>query len=62
MHMFDDDLPKPKKVLFTQADLTSLSVEELQTYIKQLDAEIARVQENIKSKDASRLAAEAAFK
>ncbi|HYC05594.1 MAG TPA: DUF1192 domain-containing protein [Azospirillaceae bacterium] len=56
----DDLVPakQPKKPL----DLSRLSIDELKDYIAAMEAEIARVREHIKSKQASLDAAAAFFK
>jgi uncharacterized small protein (DUF1192 family) len=58
----DDDLPKPAKSLLVPPVLDMLGIDELQAYITALQAEIARVQGVIASKDAHRQAAAAFFK
>jgi uncharacterized small protein (DUF1192 family) len=58
----DEDLPKPAKSLLVPPVLDMLGIDELQTYIAALQAEITRVQGVIASKDAHRQAAAAFFK
>lgn len=60
--LFDDDMPTPKKAVFTPADLEKLSIDELEAYIETLKGEIKRVQANIETKSNSKAAAEAFFK
>ena len=57
-----DDLPKPKKDVFTPRDLTDLSISEIIEYIDDLQNEIIRAQNNMKKKTASQNAAESFFK
>ncbi len=59
--MFNDDLPTPKKVLFTPANLDGLSVDELEEYIDALKAEIVKVQTNMKAKSDWKSQADALF-
>lgn len=56
-----DDLPRPKTNEFPK-NIVDLSVEELQAYITELEAEIARVRVDITKKQASRDAAASVFK
>jgi uncharacterized small protein (DUF1192 family) len=58
----DEDLPPRPKKLLTPPVLDSLGVEELRAYIADLEAEIARVQEAIKSRQAHAAAAALFFK
>jgi uncharacterized small protein (DUF1192 family) len=58
----DDDLPKPAKTLLVPPLLDSYGIEELNAYIADLEAEIARVKAKIAVKDAHRSAAAAFFK
>jgi uncharacterized small protein (DUF1192 family) len=60
--MDDDTLPKKKPVHEIGQDLSLLSVKELGDRIALLREEIARLEANMKSKDASRSAAEGVFK
>lgn len=60
--MIFDDLPQPKKNVFTPCDLTQMSVDEITDYINQLETEITRAQEDIAKKLASKSAAESVFK
>lgn len=60
--MDDDTLPKKKPVHEIGQDLSLLSVKELGDRIALLREEIARLEANMKSKDASRSAAENVFK
>lgn len=56
----DEDLPRnqPRK----PRDLSRMSVDELREYVAALQAEIARVEQAIQSKQSVREAAEAFFK
>ena len=58
----EDDKPKKKISHEIGQDLTLLSVQELRERIELLTAEIARLEADIKSKQASRSAAEVFFK
>ncbi len=60
--MFNDDLPTPKKTLFTPAVFDGLSVDEIEDYIKLLEAEIARAKSDILKKSDWKTQAEALFK
>lgn len=62
MALFDDEPVKPKRVHEIGQDLALLSVEELNERIGQLRGEIARLEEELKSKGVTRLAAEALFR
>lgn len=56
-----DDL-EPKKQPKPKKNLEELSIEALHDYIAELEEEIARTRDSIKSKEAARLGAEAFFK
>ena len=58
----EDDRPKKKISHELGQDLTLLSVEELRERIELLKTEIARLEADIKGKQASRSAAEVFFK
>ena len=58
----DEDLPKKKPAYEIGQDLALLSAGELRATIDALKAEIARIEEILDSKSASRDAAEAFFK
>lgn len=58
----DEDLPKPAKSLLVPPVLDMLGVDELQTYIVALEAEITRVKAVISTKNAHKQAAAAFFK
>ncbi|MBI4273321.1 MAG: DUF1192 domain-containing protein [Rhizobiales bacterium] len=60
--MNDDELPKKKPTHEIGQDLSLLSVKELGDRIALLHEEIARLEANMKSKNASRSAAEGVFK
>jgi len=60
--MDDEDRPKKKIAHEIGQDLTLLSVAELRERIELLKSEIARLEADIKSKQASRSAAENFFK
>jgi len=58
-----DDLPVAKKTTHDfPRDLENMSINDLELYISDLQAEIARVQTDISGKKASQEAAAAAFK
>ncbi len=57
-----DDLPKPKPSMVIGESLESISLAELEQRIKALEAEIARVRDEINRKQASKSAADAFFK
>ena len=58
----EDDRPKKKIAHEIGQDLTLLSVAELRQRIELLQSEIARLENDIKGKQASRSAAESFFK
>jgi uncharacterized small protein (DUF1192 family) len=58
----DDDRPKKKIAHEIGQDLTLLSVEELRERIALLKEEIARLEANVTSKQASRASADTFFK
>ncbi len=58
----DDDLPRPKPARLQPLLLDPLGVAELQAYIGELQAEIARAEADIKKNGAHRNAADAFFK
>ena len=58
----EDDRPKKKITHELGQDLTLLSVQELHERIELLKTEIARIEADIQSKQASRSAAEVFFK
>ena len=60
--MFLDDTPPRKKTGFEKLKLVDMSVTELKEYITELQGEIARVEEDIKKKNASIAAAASIFK
>lgn len=60
--MFLDDTPPRKKSGFEKLNLVDMSVAELKDYIAELQTEIARVEEDIKKKNASIAAAASIFK
>ena len=57
---WDDLDPKPKKA--TPLDLSLLSIEDLQNRIQEYQAEISRMEEAIRAKEAQRSSADALFK
>ncbi|MDI4664662.1 DUF1192 domain-containing protein [Xanthobacter autotrophicus] len=61
MPMDDDALPPPREPLVA-ADISRLSVDEIEQRIADLRAEIARLEAALEAKRASRAAANAAFK
>jgi len=58
----DDDLPVAPRESAPGADLSRLSVGEIEERITALKAEIVRLEETLAKKTASRAAAEAAFR
>ncbi|MEP9372846.1 DUF1192 domain-containing protein [Mesorhizobium sp. KR1-2] len=62
MAIFDDEPKKPAATHVVGQDLSLLSVAELAERIAQLKAEIARLEVELKAKDATKNAAEALFK
>jgi uncharacterized small protein (DUF1192 family) len=60
--MFEDDTPAPRPARLEKLALDRLSVSELQDYIAELRAEIARVEADITKKSHHRDAAEAFFR
>lgn len=60
--LFDDEPKKPARVHEIGQDLSLLSVGELRERIERLKAEIARLEQELNSKGASKSAAEALFK
>jgi len=56
-----DDL-EPRKQKPKPKDLEALGVEELEAYIEELEAELARVREKLAAKTAYRSGAESLFK
>jgi len=60
--MFDDEDPKPKPRRLEPLRLDSLGVAELESYIDELRAEIARAESDIVRKRGHRGAADALFK
>ena len=62
MALFDDDRSKPKRAHEIGQDLALLSVGDLDERIGILKAEIARLQADKTTKQATRMAAESLFK
>ena len=62
MAVFDDEPKKPARVHEIGQDLSLLSVGELNERIMQLRDEIARLEEELKSKGTTKQAAEALFR
>jgi uncharacterized small protein (DUF1192 family) len=58
----DTDELEPRKPIVKPSDLSALSVEELKTYIQDLESEIQRAQKAIDGKTKHRSSAEAFFK
>jgi uncharacterized small protein (DUF1192 family) len=58
----EDDLPRPKPARLTKQLLDPFGVAELNEYIGELEAEIARVRAEIARKQTHRSAADAFFK
>ncbi|TAN50379.1 MAG: DUF1192 domain-containing protein [Rhodospirillales bacterium] len=59
--MDTDDL-EPRKPIVKPTDFSTLSVEELKTYIQDLETEIKRAQAAIDAKQSHRMGAESFFK
>lgn len=59
---WDEDLPKKRPAYELGADLSTLSLEELQHYLTVLDAERQRVEAMVAAKKASQDAANSVFK
>ncbi|MEP9399137.1 DUF1192 domain-containing protein [Mesorhizobium sp. KR2-14] len=62
MAIFDDEPRKPTAQHVVGQDLSLLSVGDLAERIAQLKAELARLEAELKSRDATKNAAEALFK
>jgi uncharacterized small protein (DUF1192 family) len=62
MASWDDDLPKPKPQVIVGADLSNLSVADLEERIAALRSEIERVEAEMRTKKARAAAADALFK
>lgn len=60
--LIDDDLPRPKPQRFTKPALDLWGVEELEAYIGELRAEIARAEADILRKQSHRSVADAFFR
>jgi uncharacterized small protein (DUF1192 family) len=58
----DEEELEPRRKRAQPRDLTLLGIEELETYIAELEAEIARVRIEISAKRGQRRGAEALFK
>ncbi|MEM1198312.1 MAG: DUF1192 domain-containing protein [Pseudomonadota bacterium] len=58
----DDDRPKPQPDIVIGADLSTISIDELEKRITILEAEISRLREEIVSKQATKASAENFFK
>ena len=58
----EEDLPRPSKKLLVPPVLDMLGVDELETYIGDLNTESTRVKQAIAAKQAHRNAADAFFK
>jgi len=58
----DEEELEPRRKAAQPKDLTLMGIEELETYIAQLEAEIARVRLDITAKLGQRRGAEALFK
>jgi uncharacterized small protein (DUF1192 family) len=57
-----EDQPRPKPGIVIGENLDLLSVAELEQRVEALDSEIVRIREAIKSKQASKTAADAFFR
>lgn len=62
MALFDDEPVKLKRIHEIGQDLSQLSVAELEERIDQLRAEISRLEDELKAKGSTRVAAEALFR
>lgn len=62
MAIFDDEPKKPARIHQIGQDLSLLSVDELAERIGQLQAEITRLEVELKSKGSTKAAAEALFR
>lgn len=60
--MDEEPAPPPPREVLVEADLSRLSVAEIENRIGRLKAEIARLEATLAAKHASRAAADAAFK
>jgi uncharacterized small protein (DUF1192 family) len=60
--MLDDDEPRPRPARLQALRLDSLGVAEMEAYIGELRAEIARVESEIARKRGHRSAADAVFR
>ena len=58
----DDDRPKPQPEIVIGADLSAISIAELEKRITVLETEISRLREEIVSKQATKASAESFFK
>ena len=62
MALFEEDLPRRRRVHEIGQDLSAISVDELRERVVQLRDEIARIEAEIASKGATRNAADAIFR
>lgn len=62
MALFEEDLPRRRRVHEIGQDLSAISVDELRERVVQLRDEIARIEAEIASKGATRTAADAIFR
>ncbi len=62
MALFDDEPKKPSTAYVVGQDLSLMSVAELSQRITELRAEIARLEAELKAKDATKSAAESLFR
>jgi uncharacterized small protein (DUF1192 family) len=62
MALFDEELPKRKAGVTVGEDISRLSIDELRERIATFQAEIGRVEEALRQKQASQGAAETFFK
>ncbi len=60
--MFEEELPKHRGPAPIKRDLTSMSVDEMNDYIAELEAEVSRVRVEVDKRGDVRSAAEALFK
>ncbi len=62
MALFEEDLPRRRRIHEIGQDLSAISVDELRERVVQLRDEIARIETEIASKGATRTAADAIFR
>jgi uncharacterized small protein (DUF1192 family) len=62
MALFDDEELQPRTARPKPKDLEPLSIEALRDYVRELEAEIARVRAAIEAKESHRSGAESLFR